>query len=71
MGLSHIFNERDPYLPTEKNHGYVHRTSYDLWTRDMDSNKTSGKEVGSGPSKHGEDPRKTQKGMERQHRGSW
>ena len=37
--------EKDPYLPEEKHHGYSHLTSYDLWCRDIGSNKTSKEEA--------------------------
>ena len=33
---------KDPYLHEESNRRYSHLTSYDLWSRDMGSNKTSG-----------------------------
>ena len=43
----------DSYLSKE-NHGYGHLTSYDLWSRDMDFNKTSREEACCSPTKHGE-----------------
>ena len=45
---------KDTYLPEEDNHEYGHLPSYDLWSRDMGSNKTSGEEACSGPTQHGE-----------------
>ena len=42
------------YLPEKENHGYGHLTSYDLWSRDMDFNKTSREEACCSPTKHGE-----------------
>ena len=40
------------YLPEENKYGYGHLTSYDLWSRDMGSNKTSGEEACSGPTQY-------------------
>ena len=48
---------RDKKIPTclkKENHGYGHLTSYDLWSRDMDFNKTSREEACCSPTKHGE-----------------
>ena len=40
---SHFLNDRKiPIYLKRKNHGYSHLTNHDLWSRDMDSNKTSG-----------------------------
>ena len=50
---SHFLKDRKIPICLEK-HVYGHLTSYDLWSRDMDSNKPSGEEAGSGPAKHGE-----------------
>ena len=44
--------QQDSYLSKEKDHGHSHFTSYDVWLKDMDPHKTSGKEAGSGLKKH-------------------
>ena len=43
----------DAYMLEKKDHGHCNTTSYDIWSRDMVTHKTLGRETCSDSEKHG------------------